>query len=75
MKAMKIKVNYTPVEYEMIWGEFACLHADTHTEEFATNYMTFEGVQEYSSKAEVCDECNSWYNEVDEEWIHEESWA
>jgi len=56
---IQIAVIYKDVMPETVnvtWNDY-CLHVNTHTEETITDYMTFEGVQQYTGQVEVCDNC------------------
>ena len=69
---MHINVTHIPVEYaiaEDSW-EMECQHVSTHIEEAVQNYMTFDGPDQRSYDIIVCDECDAYYNDVDEQWVN-----
>jgi len=55
-----IVITHEPVLYKMGDGwEFNCTHANTETQDF--------GMPE-SFDAEVCTDCNLWYNDAEDAW-------
>ena len=65
----RITIKFIETEYELNEdNEFVCLHRTTEQEDGEINYMSFEGPMQDSYKIEVCQECDKWYNDIDETW-------
>jgi hypothetical protein len=64
-----ITVNYIPTEYVLgfDWA-FECTHQNPKIEVVANDYMTLEGAKQYESEVVVCEDCESYFNEIDERW-------
>ena len=64
---MNIQVKYQPTHY-ILDGEWECQHESTHLESFTTDYMTFEGADQFETDINVCDSCEAWQYLGSEEW-------
>ena len=65
----KIPVKqYSTVYTSSELNEWECQHENTRSESFTTDYMTFDGPDQFDTEIIVCADCNMWHNLGEEDW-------